>query len=139
MLPVSRARSPAGTAPGWVAGTVVDSVYATPVVGATVGTSAGAAGCGNCSSGTTNATGFFRVEADPGPITVSFYDASYVPNVTAVTVTSGQVLSIGTVEMVHFATVSGRVVADVPGLPALGKRVRLERLAGLRRGRPGVQ
>jgi Carboxypeptidase regulatory-like domain len=115
----SVASSPAGAGGGWVAGTVVDSLYGTAVAGVLAESSTGSLPCPYCQGVTTNTTGFFRVEADPGTVTVEFTDSDYVSNLTSVAVTSGSVVSIGTVEMVHLATVFGTVVADLPGLPGL--------------------
>jgi hypothetical protein len=122
-------RSPAAPAPGrpwpgasgggWVAGTVVDSKYGTPLVGVYVSSSTGTV-CTYCQVVQSNATGFFRVESDPGPTTIRFTTPLYVDNRTIATVVSGQVLSIGTVQMVHYATVEGIVATDLPGHPRIG-------------------
>ncbi|HXQ95207.1 MAG TPA: carboxypeptidase-like regulatory domain-containing protein, partial [Thermoplasmata archaeon] len=116
-VPTVRLASSASSG-GWVAGTVVDSLYDTPLSGVYVSTFSGS-GCTYCQVVTTNATGFFRVEADPGPTTVKFSLNLYVDNLTTATVTAGQVVSVGTVQMVHFATVYGVVAADLPGQPGL--------------------
>ncbi|MCI4326351.1 MAG: carboxypeptidase regulatory-like domain-containing protein [Thermoplasmata archaeon] len=117
-LPPGRSPSHAAASEGWFDGTVVDSLHGTGLDGATVDTSAGP-GCIYCETVSTNATGFFRVAADAGPATVTFNDAEYVQNFTFATAVSGAVVSIGTIELVHFGTISGRVVADLPGLPDL--------------------
>ena len=43
----------------------------------------------------------------------------YLPNTTTGTVVAGSVVSVGIVLLVHDATVTGSVVADLPGLPGL--------------------
>ncbi|MFI5415608.1 MAG: hypothetical protein ACHQ16_08195, partial [Candidatus Lutacidiplasmatales archaeon] len=117
--PLDRASRPS-TPGGWVNGTVVDSVYGTPVPGVEVAITTPSGVCGNCTPSylLTNATGYFRVEGDPGLVVLTFTDPSYLQNRTDPTVVSGVITSVGTVNMVHLATVEGRVVEDLVGLPS---------------------
>jgi hypothetical protein len=117
-LRADRGSGSPSAADGWLSGTVLDSVYGTGLAGANVTPSSANGTCLPC-AGTTNSTGFFRVAAAPGPTELSFEDTGYLPNVTFATVVSGSVVSVGTVLLVHEATVEGTVVADLPGLPAL--------------------
>jgi hypothetical protein len=107
---------PASTLFGWLTGTIIDSVRGTPVVGAAVLVSAG--NCSVCSSGSTNATGVFVVEGNAGPSTLNVSDSGYLNNVSFPTIVAGTTTSIGTMELVHEASVYGTVVGDVAGLPA---------------------
>jgi hypothetical protein len=106
----------ASTLFGWLTGTIIDSVRGTPVVGAAVLVSAG--NCSVCSSGSTNATGVFVVEGNAGPSTLNVSDTGYLNNVSFPTIVAGTTTSIGTMELVHEASVYGTVVGDVAGLPA---------------------
>jgi len=119
----SRPSAPALGAPavsdGWLSGTVVDSVYRTPVVGANVTPSSANLSCAPVCTGTTNASGFFRVAGPPGATELSFDAAGDVANSTIATILAGIVTSVGTVELVHDGYVAGTVVGDLPGLPAL--------------------
>jgi hypothetical protein len=122
------ATSPASTAPapapasrssaanGWLSGVVEDSVYFTPVVGVSVDSPS--TSCASCSDGSTNSTGAFLLELSPGPTSLTFYDLPYyLVNKTFPTVVSGVVTSVGTVLLVHLATVDGRVLSDLAGRP----------------------
>jgi hypothetical protein len=119
---LGRPLSRPGVPGGWLTGTVVDSVYMTPISGADVQITEPGGLCNNCSPGpvSTNATGFFRIEGDPGPAILTFNDSEYVGNQTNATVLSAIVTPVGTVEMVHLATVVGTVVADLRHTPPVG-------------------
>jgi carboxypeptidase family protein len=104
-------------AAGWIAGTVIDRVLGTPVGNVSVYFVSNS--CLSCTRQTTSANGTFRVKSDPGPSQLVFYNESYLINRTFPTVVSGVVTNIGTVYLVHFATVVGRVVADLAGNPPL--------------------
>ncbi|MCI4326350.1 MAG: carboxypeptidase regulatory-like domain-containing protein [Thermoplasmata archaeon] len=110
--------APRPSAPnGWLTGTVLDSVYDTPIVGANVSVSTANGTCDSCFL--TNSTGGFRVDFPPGPVELTFTGVAYLANTTTATVVSGAVVPVGEVELVHEATVFGTVVADLPGLPPL--------------------
>ncbi|MCI4329672.1 MAG: hypothetical protein L3J80_02235, partial [Thermoplasmata archaeon] len=100
-------------APGWISGTVEDSVYHTPIAGVSVYFTGA---CSNCTSQVTNTTGTFKVQSDPGPSQLVFLDLpNYLVNKTFPTVVSSVITPIGVVLLVHLATVTGRVIADLSG------------------------
>jgi hypothetical protein len=102
----------------WVSGTVVDSVKLTPVDHATVSTSAPSGACGTCSVVySTNASGEFLVPAPSGAVIVSVNTTGYEENQTFATVAENSTTNLGTIDLVHVATVEGTVVADLPGAP----------------------
>ncbi|MCI4321408.1 MAG: hypothetical protein L3K05_03785, partial [Thermoplasmata archaeon] len=102
---------------GWLTGTVLDSRYLTPVVGASVSVTTGV--CTYCHSGTTNATGDFVVEGDAGPARIDIVATNYVVNRSFPTIVLGSFTSLGTLLLVHEATVHGVVVADLPSHPPI--------------------
>ncbi|HKV90674.1 MAG TPA: hypothetical protein VJQ43_05710, partial [Thermoplasmata archaeon] len=96
-------------------------MYGTGIGGATVSISSATGPCTNCGSAVTNATGAFQVAGDAGPAVLQVHDIQYLDNRTFPTVVFGVVTSVGTIFLVHFATVQGKVRADLPGTPALDR------------------